>query len=268
MVKELPPAKDGDWQHTIERVNQLFRKTHEIAGGMQEEIFRKTSSPEPLKKSSKKAAKGRAAEGEIDEPEFKPRNETFEPEITAKLEPEPVTEVAEPPIAVETQPEPVMEVAEPEPEPVIETESVTGAGSEPDLEAVAEPEPEPVLEIESETAQMEPEPMTEAVEPEMIAQAEPEPQLEDLEYEFDFEAEQAPQAFGEDAVVTVEDTVEEAEEEEPVKVISELDKERDEQIERLFKRIQPIELKPPPNSAEAAKKGFFSKLFRRDKTPV
>ena len=43
LVKELPPAKDPEIEDHIAKVNELFRKTHELAGKMQEEIFQKTS---------------------------------------------------------------------------------------------------------------------------------------------------------------------------------------------------------------------------------
>lgn len=43
LVKELPPAKDPEVEDHVARVNELFRKTHELAGKIQEEIFLKTS---------------------------------------------------------------------------------------------------------------------------------------------------------------------------------------------------------------------------------
>jgi len=43
LVKELPPAKDPEIEDHVARVNELFRKTHELAGKIQEEIFLKTS---------------------------------------------------------------------------------------------------------------------------------------------------------------------------------------------------------------------------------
>lgn len=46
IVKELPAPRNGeeaaasDWDETINRVNDLFRRTHELAGDMQDDIFR------------------------------------------------------------------------------------------------------------------------------------------------------------------------------------------------------------------------------------
>ena len=256
IVKELPPAKDGDWEQTIERVNQLFKKTHELAGGVQDEIFRTAGEPEFKKKPSGKV--GRKSAPIVSEP---PKPE---------LKPEPVMEVAEP------EPEPVVEpqfIAEPEPEPVVELQFI----AEPELEPVAEviepemtAEPEPVEILDSQfVIEPEPEPVMElaepqiAVEPEMVAEPEPEPETEDLDYEFDVEAEQAPQAFGE-GVITVEEPVEA---EESVQPANDFDKARDEQIEQLFRQIQPIELKPPP-IGRGTQRRLFAKLFRKDKTPV
>ncbi len=54
LVKELPAPREGEegaaseWEDTISRVNDLFRRTHELAGEMQDEIFRTTAdSPMP-----------------------------------------------------------------------------------------------------------------------------------------------------------------------------------------------------------------------------
>ena len=281
IVKELPPAKDGDWEQTIERVNQLFKKTHELAGGMQEEIFRNTSEPKPPKKQGK-AAKERSAERGAAEPESKPQVEMVEPQFAAQLEPElqpevvgfhlmaeletePQVEAVEPQLAV--QPEPQIELTEPElaaePEPEPQVEFV-----EPQL--VAEPEPEPMMEIAEPELAVEPEPgpEMEIAEPEFVPLPKPEPEMEAAAYEFGIESEREPQAFGETEVTAIEEPAVEVEEEAPIKPVPEFDKARDEQIERMFRQIQPIELKPLPIGRQAAQQGFFSKLFRRDKTPV
>ena len=47
LVKELPLPKDSDRDETIARVNELFKKTHDLAGEIQDEIFRKAAEPEP-----------------------------------------------------------------------------------------------------------------------------------------------------------------------------------------------------------------------------
>lgn len=44
MVKELPAAKDSDWESMVSRVNDLFEKTHELAGEMEDELFRSKPS--------------------------------------------------------------------------------------------------------------------------------------------------------------------------------------------------------------------------------
>ncbi len=51
LVKELPAPKENEdggtpeWEETMSRVNDLFHRTHELAGEMQDEIFRTTSGP-------------------------------------------------------------------------------------------------------------------------------------------------------------------------------------------------------------------------------
>ncbi len=45
IVKELPAPDDQNWNETVDRVNDLFRKTHDLAGDMQEEIFRTAQTP-------------------------------------------------------------------------------------------------------------------------------------------------------------------------------------------------------------------------------
>lgn len=45
IVKELPAPEDPNWNETVDRVNDLFRKTHDLAGDMQEEIFRTAQTP-------------------------------------------------------------------------------------------------------------------------------------------------------------------------------------------------------------------------------
>lgn len=163
IVKELPPAKDGDWEQTIERVNDLFKKTHELADDIQDDIFRKAGGPGPV---------------------AEPANQADE-------------------------------------EPAVETPS-------------SEPQPEP--------------------EPEMVAvetQPADEPQVE-LQMEVELE----PQPIAEAEIVEAAEDPEESEES------------RDDQIEQLFRQIRPIELKPAPNGKESAQQGFFSRLFRKNKTAV
>lgn len=47
LMKELPAPKGADWEATVARVNDLFKKTHELASEMQDEIFGKTAVPDP-----------------------------------------------------------------------------------------------------------------------------------------------------------------------------------------------------------------------------
>jgi hypothetical protein len=50
LVKELPAPRENEggtseWEETMSRVNDLFHRTHELAGEMQDEIFRTTTGP-------------------------------------------------------------------------------------------------------------------------------------------------------------------------------------------------------------------------------
>jgi len=225
IVKELPPAKDGDWEETISRVNDLFQKTHELADDMQEEIFTKAAVPEPPRKPSKKGAKEPAAECEVQSME----SEMVEPEAEFV---EPM--IVEPQMA---EPEPELEIVEPEPEPEI---------VEPQM---AEPEPEPEI-VELEPAD---EPM-------------PQFDMEPIELEQADEPEELPEA--EPVAVVAAETEAEIESSEPTEISEELERAREEQIERLFQQIQPFELKPAPNGQESDQQGFLSKIFRRNKTAV
>lgn len=56
IVKELPAPKGSNWDETISRVNDLFKKTHELAGDMQDEIFGKTSEPIPVQRQASATA--------------------------------------------------------------------------------------------------------------------------------------------------------------------------------------------------------------------
>ncbi len=92
LVKELPAPKDGDtsgkagdWEETIARVNDLFRRTHELAGEMQDEIFRSTSES-PLPEADITPSPITVTTGPIPEPKIEapavevPAVETSEPE--------------------------------------------------------------------------------------------------------------------------------------------------------------------------------------------
>lgn len=46
IVKELPAPESEKWDDTVNRVNELFKKTHEIAGDLQEEILRAAQKPD------------------------------------------------------------------------------------------------------------------------------------------------------------------------------------------------------------------------------
>ena len=202
IVKELPPAKDKDWEETISRVNDLFQKTHELADDMQEEIFTKTAVPEPPRKPSKKRAEEPVAECEA---------RSMESEMV-----EPEAEFVEPMI-VEPQ------MAEPEPE----------------LEIVEEePADEPMPRFDMEPIELE-----QADEPEELPEVEP-------------------------VAVVETETEAEVESSEPTETSEELERAREEQIERLFQQIQPFELKPAPNGQDSDQQGFLSKIFRRNKTAV
>lgn len=54
IVKELPAPEDKNWDDTVTRVNDLFKKTHELAGELQEDIFRTTQTPEIPKLNTEK----------------------------------------------------------------------------------------------------------------------------------------------------------------------------------------------------------------------
>jgi len=69
IVKELPAPKGSNWDETITRVNDLFKKTHELAGDMQDEIFGKASEPIPVQRQASATAT-----------EPKTRTETRDPE--------------------------------------------------------------------------------------------------------------------------------------------------------------------------------------------
>lgn len=216
MVKELPPAKDGNWENTIDRVNQLFKKTHELAGDLQDEIFHKSAKPEPAKKPAGKTAKEPVAEAP---PVSEPMPEPPQPEV--------VMAEAEIPPTYDLGPEPEMEALLPPP--------------------IYEPQPEPEVVMAA--------PEAEIFEPEIVA---------DLELQ-----ESEPIAFGESVAVEepVVETLAEAEVEEPAVLYPTLHHPNDGQIERLFRQIQPIELKPPPNrrALSGRHNRLLSKLFRKNK---
>jgi hypothetical protein len=41
LVRELPPPKDAGWDERITKVNELFKRTHELADEIQDEVFSK-----------------------------------------------------------------------------------------------------------------------------------------------------------------------------------------------------------------------------------
>lgn len=87
LAKELPPPKDAHWEETIDKVNSLFQKTHELAGDMQDEIFRKTAEAERPKPGTDEVKKASAASA----PPFMSgaQTEAPEPPPQAQCEPEP-----------------------------------------------------------------------------------------------------------------------------------------------------------------------------------
>lgn len=146
IVKELPPAKDAGWEDTIARVNELFKKTHELAGEMQDEILGKAFEPEPAKERAVKAEKPAATPPPVSEPlpespefEYQLETELAEPEFQPALEPElePQAELVEPELQPEIEPElePQEELVEPELQPAVELEPEP---QEVELEAIEE----------------------------------------------------------------------------------------------------------------------------------
>lgn len=163
LVKELPAPKESgegtvsDWDETISRVNDLFRRTHELAGDMQDEIFRSTSdSPMPDPGGDIPAVT--VGTGPISEPpvvdppkvELQPDTAATVPEpiiLEVVPDPDPAPEpriieagLIEPPrIECAREPEPV---AEPVPEPRIASAVIIEqpVDTEP-IEEISEPEP-------------------------------------------------------------------------------------------------------------------------------
>jgi len=249
IVNELPPAKDGDLEQTIERVNELFNKTHELAEDIEDQIFARASKPEPARKPAKKQKA--EPETEVPAPEIAPQVESVEARWMTETAPEPEAEV-EPQWAYKAEPEPPMAVAEPEmiAEPEIEEEIA-----------------ETVLEVQEQVIEPEivPEPAVEIAEP-VIAEIEPEPEpVQTIEFEYDLEPEA--QDLEEDEIIELGEPQAATLEEEPVQALTDEERLREEQIEKLFRQIQPFELKPAP-SDESTGQGFISRLFRRNKTAV
>ncbi len=128
IVKELPAPRDGenqssDWEDTISRVNDLFRRTHELAGEMQDEIFRSAAGsplPDPGKDITAASFETPIAPEPAPRPVVEPPSaQMHEPEPTAHIiEHAPIEAVgdAAPTIDVETDQPPVFR-------PVAETET-------------------------------------------------------------------------------------------------------------------------------------------------
>lgn len=88
IVKELPAAQESGWEDTVSRVNELFQRTHQLAGDLQEEIFEKTADSEmriDFSAASKAAPEpeAQAQEAQIQEAEQPPEIEEVEEEADA-----------------------------------------------------------------------------------------------------------------------------------------------------------------------------------------
>lgn len=55
IVKELPAPESEKWDETVSRVNDLFKKTHELAGDLQDELLRTTQTEIPKIETSQPA---------------------------------------------------------------------------------------------------------------------------------------------------------------------------------------------------------------------
>ena len=116
LVKELPAPKENEggtpeWEETMSRVNDLFHRTHELAGEMQDEIFRTTSGP------------------------VMPDAIIDTPQPTASATPEPQVEPPQPEIHVEAEPVEIQRAETPSaqrPEaPILDSERVGEVGAAP-----------------------------------------------------------------------------------------------------------------------------------------
>ena len=102
LVKELPAPNAPDWEERVAKINDLFRRTGELADEVQDEIFRKGSPSEPPNIATEQERPPvQAKETPIPEPaqiEESPQPEPAEAEVTSEpvLEPEPVEQVDEP----------------------------------------------------------------------------------------------------------------------------------------------------------------------------
>ncbi len=138
IVKELPAPESEKWDETVNRVNELFKKTHELAGDLQDEIFRTTQKPEvPKIEVSQPTSEAQAVpEAVVSDPEPEIIHEA---QITEEIPQvaEVVAHVAEPVIISEpaSSPEPVAIV---EPIPAEEPATVAVAEPEPPADPVAE----------------------------------------------------------------------------------------------------------------------------------
>jgi hypothetical protein len=65
IVKELPAPDSEKWDDTVNRVNDLFKKTHEIAGDLQEEILRTSQKPDFPRIETREAASAPAPAAEV-----------------------------------------------------------------------------------------------------------------------------------------------------------------------------------------------------------
>ena len=95
IVKELPAPKEkeSEWDDTISRVNDLFHKTHELAGEMQDEILRATSQPEIPKMQVEEVAAPVSDSQAVTEAETAPpEEEARQPEPEQAVQPAPADE--------------------------------------------------------------------------------------------------------------------------------------------------------------------------------
>ncbi len=105
LVKELPAPDNPDWEERVKKINDLFKKTGEMADELSDEVFKR-----PIGKPHTPVDPANIAAEEASEDE-----------------PEPVSAVAE--CETETEPDPEPEIIEVIPEPVVpQEETVVSAG--------------------------------------------------------------------------------------------------------------------------------------------
>ena len=152
LVKELPAPREGEessaseWEETISRVNDLFRRTHELAGEMQDEIFRNAAeSPLPDPNRDVAAVTVTAEPPVVEMPHEEPPIVELQHDEPLVIEMPQVEEPSEPLVAeaVETITE-----ADPLPEPAAQVELIEPVQieqlwkPEPAIETMPEPEPQ------------------------------------------------------------------------------------------------------------------------------